>query len=384
MIFPEKRHLQLPGPTAVPPRVLRAMERPMISHRSPEFAQLVADITADLQWVFCTTHPVYIINGSGTAGLEAAAANTISSGERVLVVVGGSFGRRFAAIYQAFGANVETIEVPPGKAVDPQQVVEALTRHPDTRVVAVTHHETSTGVLHPIEEIAKVVHRHSDALYVVDAISSLGAVPLQTDAWGIDVVVTGSQKALMTPPGLSMIAMNERAQKRMEGSTAPRFYFDLRTYDRSLRNNEQPYTPSISLFFALNEALHMLHEQGLEAIYQRHVQLRDAFRATVRAVGLGLLAEDAIASPTVTAVTPGNRDLDIQQVRKQLANLGVESMDGQDELKGKILRLGHMGYTDALDLLTVAAALEMALIHLGVKGIAGVGVAAAEEVLLHV
>lgn len=381
-MFEEAKHLRIPGPTPVPPAVQRAASKGMINHRSPEFRRIALGVQEGLRYLFQTEHDVVILTGSGTAAMEAAVANLVSPGTKALVLVGGKFGERWLELVQAYRGEAIALEYPYGEGVEPERVAAALAEHPGIEVVFATQNESSTAVLNDIEGIARSVRNSSDALLVVDAISGLGGAPLPMDAWGVDVVVAGSQKCLMMPPGLSFLAASERAWDRMESSASPRYYFDLPAYRKAGAKGETPYTPNVSLFFALEEALNQLTAEGLDKGFARHRLMRDMIRAGIRALGLPLYVDEQWASPTLTAIA-GEGAFDVEEFRKVVsAEFGVILSGGQGELKGKIFRIGHMGYATPLDMLTTLAAVELGLRRVGYDAPLGAGVRAAQEVLL--
>ncbi|NPV53873.1 MAG: alanine--glyoxylate aminotransferase family protein [Firmicutes bacterium] len=380
-MFRDKQHLRIPGPTPVPPGALSASARPMINHRGDEFRKLLEEVTRGLQGVFQTRNDVLILTTSGTGGLEAAVSNLLSPGEKALVASCGAFGDRVADIARAYGVDVVKSEVEWGRASEPGDVDRLLSQSPDIKVVFVTHNETSTGVENDVKALASVARAH-DALVVVDAVSSLGSVNLETDAWGVDVVVTASQKGLMTPPGLAFVSVSERAWEKVASARCPRFYFDLVKARTFAQRWENPFTPAVSLLQALRDALSAIEAEGLAAVFARHARVASAVRAGIKALGLGLLAGDECASKTVTAVTPPG-GIDADEFRKLLkSNYGVILAGGQGKLKGKIFRIAHMGYMDELDMVAAMAALEMGLARKGYPVKLGSGVAALEEVLM--
>jgi aspartate aminotransferase-like enzyme len=381
MTISGKFHLRIPGPTPIPRRIQEAMARPMTGHRSREASDLIQECSRRLSPLFGTQSPVLLLAGSGTAALEAAAINAVPHGGRALAVVGGAFGERFAEILERAGVHVVRLEIPWGEACDPAALEAALRRKPDVGAVFLTHCETSTGVLHPVEKLTRAVRRHSDALVIVDGVSSIGGVPFHMDEWGVDVVVTGSQKALMLPPGLAAVAVSPRAWETIRENPRPRYYLDLTLYHRSLEEDTTPFTPPLSLMYGLRESLNMLEEEGLPQVYRRHERLGRMARAGLRALGLRLLAREEDASPTVTAVL-GGETWTVDALRGELRKLGVVVAGGQKKLKEKIFRIGHMGSCDELDLLAALAALEMALARLGASVEFGVGTKAAQEVWL--
>lgn len=376
----EHIHLRIPGPTPVAPRIQRAMNRPMVGHRSGEFSKMLTETLERAKQVFRTEQAVMVVSGSGTAGLEMAVANLVSPGDTVLVLVTGVFGDRFTKIAAAYGANVKRLDVEWGMGIDPYAVQEALAADPAIKVVFATQSETSTGVANDIQGIGKVV-REFGKLFVVDAVSSLGAMELKMDEWGVDICVTGSQKALMLPPGLALIAVSERAWEAIDTNQNPRFYLDLRAYKKSLKDQTTPYTPAVSLIYGLAESLAMLEEEGYENSFRRHLLMRDMVRAAVKALRLPFFAEETYASPTVTAVKGDG--FDPEAVRKIMRQeFGIVLAGGQQHLKGKIFRIGHMGYMTPLEMLSTIAALEVALKKVGWEFELGSGVRAAQEVLL--
>ncbi len=383
-----KSHLMLPGPTPVPERVLSAMSRPMINHRGEEFAGLFREVTAGLQYVFQTEEEPVVLPAAGTGGLEAAVVNTLSPGDRVLALVTGAFGERFAAIARAFGAQVEVLAAPAGRAVDLEALrawLEQDLERPAAerfRAVLATHNETSTGVTNPVEAIAPMVSRHG-ALLLVDAVSSLGAIDLPFDRLGLDVVVTGSQKALMCPPGLAVLALSQRAWQAADTARAPRFYFDLRSYRKGAAKAQTPYTPALSLLYGLRESLAMIREEGLEEGFRRHALLGRMTRAGIQALGLDLLADARHASATVTAVVSPT-SIDLKELRRHARVVsGVTLAGGQGDLADSIFRIGHLGHVGPADVLVALAAVGDALTAQGRAGAAGPdqAVAAAVRVL---
>jgi aspartate aminotransferase-like enzyme len=376
-----KRHLLAPGPTPVPPEVLLAMAQPVVLHRTPQFSELFRRVSDRSAQMFGTSQPVLTLSCSGTGAMEAAVTNTLSPGDRVVVVCGGKFGERWAEISRSYGLDVVEIGVEWGSAVDPQAVADELRRHPETKAVMVQHSETSTTAVHPVEELAKIT-RDSDALLIVDGITSVGVIDCPMDAAGIDVLVTGSQKALMLPPGLGLIALSEKAWNASAKAKLPRYYFDLAKARKSLAENTSAYTPAVSLIFGLDAAYGVVERDGgWPQVYRRHRILAEAARRGVSVMGLELLAPSA-PSPAATGIfVPAG--IDGGAMTKYLRDtLGVTIAGGQGKLKGKILRLAHIGYADSFDVVIGLAALEMALRHFGHDVPLGRGPGAAEEVLL--
>ena len=375
-----KRYLLTPGPTAVPPEVLLRMSQPLIHHRTPEFEALFAQVQEKLQWLFQTKQTVLILAASGTGAMEAAVSNTCSPGDTVIVVNGGKFGERWLKISQAFGAKVVELKVEWGAAVTVDAVAQALEAHPDARAVLVQASETSTTVLHPVEQISALT-RNTNILLVVDGITSVGATDTPMDRWGIDILVTGSQKALMLPPGLAFLAVSDKAWTRVEATRQPRYYFDLRREHKEQQKHTTAYTPAISLINGLHEVLRLMQEEGLEHIFARHSLLAAASRAAAQAMGLRLLAP-ASPSPAATGIwlpdgVDGSRLLKYMRDR-----MGVDIAGGQDHLKGKVVRVSHIGYAGPFDVITGISTLEMALRRFGQEIELGSGVRRAEEILL--
>lgn len=374
----EKQLLMIPGPTPVPQSVLLAGAKPMINHRGPEFAALLAEVTAGLKRVFQTDHDVFILTASGTGGLEAAIVNVLSPGDLVLSVSIGVFGDRFATIAKTFGAKVESLNFEWGQAVDPEKLRARLAadKKKDIKAVLVTHNETSTGVANDLSTIGPVVREHG-ALLLVDGISSLLAMDCQTDAWSLDVVVAGSQKAFMIPPGLAFIAISDRAWAAMAGAKMPRFYWDLKKAKDYLERGQTPWTPAVPQFFQLREALKILEAEGLQACFARHARLAAAVRAGVGALGLKLFADPAHASNAVTSVKKPD-GIEVSALRKlMLQKYGVVLAGGQQQLQNEIFRIGHLGYVSEPEIIATLGALGLALRELGSKVDSWAGVAAA-------
>lgn len=379
----DKFMLMIPGPTPVPERVLLAQAKHLIGHRSGEFSQIMAEVTENLKWLHQTQNDVLLLTASGTGAMEAGIINVLSAGDRALAGNNGKFGERWVKVCEAFGIQVEAIEAEWGKPLDPEAFRAAL--EADTaktiKAVIVTHSETSTGVLNDLQTIARHVKEHGEALMIVDAVTSLGACSVPVDEWGLDVVASGSQKGYMIPPGLGFVAMSDRAWAAYEKSTLPKFYFDLGPYRKNAAKNTTPFTPPVSLFYALQVALQMMKAEGLETIFARHERLKRATRAAMKALNLPLFAADEFASPAVTAVMP--QGVDAEKIRSTLRKqFDIAMAGGQDHLKGKIFRMGHLGFVSDRDVLTAIAALEATLAQLGAEGVTpGAGLAAAQAAL---
>ncbi len=374
-----QKRLFAPGPTPIPPEALAAMARPIVYHRSPEFEEILAEVREGLKLVFQTQGEVILLAASGTGAMEAAVVNTLARGDRALVIRGGKFGERWGEICAGHGVPFEPIDVEWGRAVDPGRVAEALRRHPEVRAVLATHSETSTGVLHDIQAIAEIV-RPTPAVLVVDCVTSLGVTDVPTDAWGLDVVVAGSQKALMIPPGLAFCALSEKAWAAAARSDLPKYYFNLAAERKNLLKNQNAFTPAVSLVVALRETLARIRAEGLPNVIARHERLAAATRAGVQALGCELFAE--CPTPAATPATPPTGIAASAIVKVLRTEHGITIAGGQDRLKGKIFRISHMGYVDATDVIAVLGALERTLAGLGVPVRFGEGVRAAQEVLL--
>lgn len=373
-----KNYLLTPGPTPLPPEVTQAQAKPIIHHRTPQFQAILKEVSVGLKYVFQTSGDVYILTSSGTGAMEASVANLLSMQDTALVVQGGKFGERWTEICKAYGINTEIIDVEWGKAVLPQEIEKRLKANPKIKAVFTTLCETSTGVVTDIEKIGKIV-KPSEAVLVVDAISGLGAIDLKTDAWFVDVCVSGSQKGLMLPPGLAFICVSEKAWNKVNDSKCPKYYFDLKAAKKSLASIDTPFTPAISLVIALAEALKIMKQEGIENIFSRHKKMADATRAAMVQLGLKLFAPDA-GSDVVTAVNVP-QGLDGEKLVKTMRdNYGVTIAGGQAELKGKVFRFAHMGFIEEFDIIVGISCLEKVLRQMGYKFNLGAGVKAAQEV----
>ncbi|MCP9859742.1 MULTISPECIES: alanine--glyoxylate aminotransferase family protein [unclassified Cyanobium] len=375
----DKLTLMIPGPTPVPETVLQAMARHPIGHRSGDFQKIVRHTTEQLQWLHQTKGHVLVLTGSGTAAMEAAIVNTLSRGDKVLCGDNGKFGERWVKVAKAYGLTVEVIQAEWGQPLDPEAFRAALEADTakEIRGVILTHSETSTGVINDLQAIAGHVKAHGTALTIADCVTSLGACDVPMDAWGVDVVGSGSQKGYMMPPGLSFVAMGARAWTAYERSDLPKFYLDLGKYRKAADDDSNPFTPAINLYFALEAALGMMQEEGLEAIFTRHDRHRRATQAAMKAIGLPLYAAEGHGSPAITAVAP--EGLDAELLRKHVKErFDILLAGGQDHLKGKVFRIGHLGFVCDRDVLTAVAAIEATLQALGLaKAATGAGVAAA-------
>ena len=355
----KKLHLRIPGPTEVK-KVLDAMQKPMVGHRGKEFEQLFQEVSEGLKKVFQTKNDVLIFPAAGTGALEAAIVNFFSPGDKIVCFTCGVFGDRFAKIAETFGADVERVAVEWGKPITSDIVRERLAKDKNNEIKGVlfTHNETSTGVLNDIKALREAVGDHP-ALTLVDAVSSLGGADIKTDEWNLDVVVTGAQKALMLPPGLGFISISPKAWEAAKNSKMPKFYWDFLDAKKRLEKWQTPYTPAVSLIFALKESLKIIENEGLDNIFQRHLKLSKALREGLKALGLKPFVEDEFASPTVTAVDISECEVDVKKLLKKQFNMDIAG--GQSKLKGKIVRIGHLGYVDELDIIDVLAAIEMVM-----------------------
>jgi len=379
----DKLTLMIPGPTPVPESVLKAMGRHPIGHRSGDFQAVVQHTTEQLKWLHQTTSDVLVITGSGTAAMEAGIINTLSRGDKVLCGDNGKFGERWVKVARAFGLDVEVISAEWGQPLDPEAFRKALEADAAKaiRAVILTHSETSTGVINDLQAISGYVRAHGTAITIADCVTSLGATDVPMDAWGLDVVASGSQKGYMLPPGLSFVAMGERAWQAYERSDLPKFYLDLGPYRKTAAKNSNPFTPAVNLYLGLEVALDMMQKEGLEEIFARHARHRAAAQAGMKAIGLPLFAAEGFGSPAITAVAP--EGVDAEQLRQEVKKrFDILLAGGQDHLKGKVFRIGHLGFVCDRDVITAVSAIESTLQSLGLhKGTMGAGVAAAAEAL---
>jgi len=379
----DKLTLMIPGPTPVPETVLKAMGRHPIGHRSGEFQAIVRRTTEQLKWLHQTSGDVLVITGSGTAAMEAGIINTLSRGDKVICGDNGKFGERWVKVARAYGLDVDVIKAEWGQPLDPEAFRTAL--EADTakaiKAVILTHSETSTGVINDLETIALHVKNHGTALTLADCVTSLGATDVPMDAWGLDVVASGSQKGYMLPPGLSFVAMSDRAWDAYERSDLPKFYLDLGPYRKTAAKDSNPFTPAVNLYFGLEAALDMMQNEGLEAIFARHARHRSAAQAGMKAIGMPLFAAEGCGSPAITAVAP--EGIDAEQLRKAVKEkFDILLAGGQDHLKGQVFRIGHLGFVCDRDVLTAVSAIEATLQALGLhQGTLGAGVAAAASAL---
>jgi aspartate aminotransferase-like enzyme len=377
----DKKYLFSPGPTMLPPEVLLKMAEPIMHHREPEFEKIFGEIREGLKYLFQTKNEVLIFTSSGTGAMEGAVSNVLSKGDKALVVRGGKFGERWGEICKAYGIEFTPIDVEWGRAVDPKKIEARLKSDGTIRGVYTQASETSTGVKHPIREIADIVKRYENTIIVVDAITGIGVFDIPMDKWGIDVLVSGSQKALMLPPGLAFAALSDKAWKFVERSNLPKFYFDFKKELKSAQKNQNSFTPAISLFVGLRESLNLIRKEGLENVFKRHEKLAAATRAAVKALGLELYAPDSPSNAlTAVKVPEGIQGAKLKTLFFE--KFGITVAGGQDQAKGKIIRIAHLGYYERLDMVMVISALEMLLKEMGYAFELGKGVKAAEEILM--
>ncbi|ABG52295.1 Serine--glyoxylate transaminase [Trichodesmium erythraeum IMS101] len=381
----DKLMLMIPGPTPVPETALLAMAKHPIGHRSGDFSKIMAEVTENLKWLHQTKNDMLILASSGTGAMEAGIINFLSPGDRVLCGCNGKFGDRWAEVATAYGLQVEKITAEWGKALETEKFRQHLEADKDKQIKAVilTHSETSTGVLNDLETINGYVKAHGEALIIVDAVTSLGAVSIPVDELGLDVVASGSQKGYMIPPGLAFVAVGPKAWTAYETAKLPRYYLDLGKYRKDAAKNTTPFTPPVNLFFALQATLRIMQAEGLENIFARHDRLKSATRAAIKALGLPLLASDKVASPAVTAVAPPT-EVEAEKVRAIMKKrFDIALAGGQDHLKGKIFRIGHLGFVCERDVTSAIAALEVTLRDLGYESFTpGEALAAASRVLV--
>jgi len=376
-----KRYLLAPGPTPVPAEILLSMAAPIIHHRSPDFLPVLDSAKKGLQWLYQTKNDVLILSSTGTGGMVGAVNNFFNQGDEVLVVNGGKFGERWTKICQAYGLKVEEIVVEWGYAVKPAEVEERLKKNKNLKGVFVQATETSTGVYHDIQTLSSIVRKYEDTLFVVDAISALVAHDLRTDEWGIDIMVGGSQKGVMLPPGIAFVSVSEKAWKKAETSKIPKFYFNFKKERENLAKNQTNFTSPVTLIIGLNAGLKMLQAEGLENVFKRHERLAHATRKAVQAIGLALYPKESPANSVTAIMTPPG--IDGQAVYKNLREkYGITTAGGQDKAKGKIFRIAHLGYSDRFDIITAIAGIEMVLKGMGYPVTLGTGVAVAQALLM--
>jgi len=375
-----KKRLFTPGPTPVPEQVMLRMAEPIIHHRNPEFMEILERVHENLQYLFRTTEPVVVLSASGTGGMESAITSCFEKGDKLLTVNGGKFGERWSHLGETFTGNVVEMTIPWGTAPDADELVGFLQENPDIKGVCLTHSETSTGTASDIQTLCQAVRANSDALILVDGITAIGAHEFHFDEWGADICITGSQKGLMMPPGLALVAISRRAQAAIENNTTPQFYLSLKKALASHKGNDTPFTPAVSLVIGLDNALSMIRDEGIEQIWDRHARLASACRTGCEALGMRLFSSSP--SNAVTSVwLPEGVDWGTFNTALKADN-GITVAAGQDEFKGRIFRISHLGYYDELDMLTVIGGIERALYQTGYDFTVGTGVTAVQKALL--
>lgn len=380
----DKQYLMIPGPTPVPAKVMEGIMAPPIGHRTPEFGQIIKEVTENIKEIYQTKNDLFILTSSGTGAMEAAVANFVNSGEKAIIMDNGNFGERWVKICDRYGVDAEVISGPWGEQADPKALANRLNqdKNGEIKAIFVTHNETSTGVLNDVKALREAMGDHP-ALFIVDSVSGMAAAPLKVDEWKLDVVVSGSQKAYMIPPGLAFVSVSDKAWSASDKVKNPRFYFDLRAAKKSYDEKyNTPYTPATNLVLGLQCSLKMMKEEGLENIYKRHNYFKNIVRTAVRALGLELLATDKAASASVTAIKkPENIDVkDITKIMRTKHNIVMAG--GQGKLKNDIFRIGHLGYVHVNDIIVTIACLEMTLKELGMNVELGQGVRAMQEFIL--
>jgi serine---pyruvate transaminase len=374
-----KRLLMTPGPTPVSPETQLAMAQPIIHHRAPAFMEILAKVREDLKYLFQTEQEVLMFAATGTGAMEGAVANTLSPGDTALVVEGGKFGERWVDLCKVYGVNVDLIKIEWGNAVDPQEVAHRLDANPAIKAVLVQANETSTGVQHPVKELAEITKTRPGTILIVDAISALGGYPLPMDEWGIDVLVAGSQKAMMLPPGMAFVALSAKAWEFVKSSTCPKYYFDFAKHLKSQQKDQTAYTSAVTLTLGLQHVLGWIRERGLENIFAHNKKLSAATKAAVKAMGMELFSKQNASDVLTAVLAPAG--VDGQKVVAKMREKGIWIAGGQAQAKGKIFRIAHMGYIDEQDLLGTLGALEIVLNDLGYKVELGVGLKAAQEIM---
>ncbi len=376
-----KKYLLAPGPTPIPPEVLSAMSLPIIHHRSTDFIPVLESAKKGLQWLYQTKNDVLILCSTGTGGMVGSVNNFFSPNDKVLVINGGNFGERWTKICKAYGLQVEEITVEWGYSVKPEAVEEALKKSPEIKGVFVQASETSTGVYHDIEALSEIVKKRDNTIFIVDAISALAAHDLRTDEWGVDIMIGGSQKGVMLPPGLAFVSISEKAWKMAEHAKLPRFYFNFKKEREALAKNQTNFTSAVTLIIGLNESVKLLQKEGLENVFKRHENLANITRQAVKAIGLELYSKESPSNAVTAILAP--EGIDGQAIYKTLKDqYGITAAGGQGKAKGKIFRIAHLGYADIFDIIIAVAGIEMVLTELGFPLKLGKGVAAIEKLLL--
>ncbi|MEJ5304663.1 MAG: alanine--glyoxylate aminotransferase family protein [Ignavibacteria bacterium] len=375
-----KRRLFTPGPTPVPEKIMLKMSEPIIHHRNPEFKEIFAELNSNIKYLFQTKQNVYTLTSSGTGAMEAAVGNVISDGDKAIFVNGGKFGERWGQMIKTFGGIPIEVKKEWGEPPSVDEIIDLVKKHPDVKAIYLTHSETSSGTVTNVREIAKAVHEISDALIVVDGITSVGAIELKMDEWDLDIVLTGSQKGLMIPPGLSFIAVSERAWRKINETENRVFYFSLKKAQKALESGDTPWTPAITLVIGANEALKLIKEEGLENIWKRHHRLAEGIRIGVKALGLKLMSKNPSNAITAVFIPEGIEFKKFNDALKY--EFGITVAGGQEQYKGKLFRISHLGYYDELDMITMISALEFALKKAGYNFQAASGVNAIQNYFL--
>ncbi len=374
-----KERLFTPGPVPLPPQVIKALGQQIIHHRTPEFTKTFLEVREKLQKVLKTEREVLMFASSGTGAMEASVLNFFRKGDRVLIINAGKFGQRWKELAETFELKVIDYEIEWGKTYDKERVLQIVGEFSDIKGILVQHSETSTTTLHDINFLADISKKLDDCILVVDGITSVGVYEVYPDEIGIDVLVTGSQKALMLPPGLAILYYSEKAEKRLSTSNIPKYYFDVAKEAKKQAKGQTAYTPAINLIIALNESLNLMLDEGIENLAKRHAVMAEATREAVKEIGLKLLSESPANSATGVYAPAG---INADDLRKELLKVGFRVAGGQDHLKGKIFRIAHMGYFDFMDMVQVIAGLEMALSKIGFDVELGKGVKKAQEIFL--
>jgi aspartate aminotransferase-like enzyme len=376
-----KKRLFTPGPTPVPENVMLRMAAPIIHHRNPEFMEILTSVHADLKYLFRTTQPVVVLSCSGTGGMEATISSLFKQGDKIITVNAGKFGERWGELVRVFTGNCIEEKVAWGSAIQPERLAQLLKEHPDARGVCLTHSETSTGTSADIKALSALIREESEALVLVDGITAVGAHEFQFDDWGVDICITGSQKGLMMPPGLALVAISERAQDAIKGNNGtPHYYLSLKKALKAHSGDDTPFTPAVSLVIGLDEALQMVKAEGIEHIWARHESLANACREGCNALGMKLFSNSPSFAVTPVWLPEGVK---WSAFNKALKNSnGITVAAGQDEYKDKIFRISHLGFYDELDMLTVIGGIERALHEIGFSFEIGAGVSAVQRAFL--
>lgn len=375
-----KKRLFTPGPTPVPENVMLKMAQPIFHHRNPEFKEILAELNENLKYLFQTKQDVFTLTSSGTGAMEASVANVIGENEKAIFVNGGKFGERWGHLIKTFGGIPIEIKKDWGSPPTIDEIVDLIKKHPDVKAVYVTHSETSSGTLTDVKEISKAIHQISDALVIVDGITSIGAIELKMDEWDLDIVITGSQKGLMIPPGLAFISVSERAWRKINQTENRSFYLSLKKAKKSLETGDTPWTPAITLVIGANEALKLIKQEGIENIWKRHERLAEGIRIGVTALGLKLLSKNPSNAITAVLLPEGIEFKKFNDALKY--EFGITVAGGQENYKGKLFRISHLGYYDMLDMISMISALEFALKKVGYKFEPTSGVSAIQNYFL--